>query len=70
MIATDVDNSISLENQPLAARHEAAYAVIAEYRRRIAAHEGIFADPVERARGTRAMDKLEATRRRADCMLN
>jgi hypothetical protein len=60
----------ALEDVPLSERRGAAYDVIAEYRRRIAAHEGLFADPTEREKGIRTMDELEAQRRRTDGLLN
>jgi hypothetical protein len=62
--------NLAAENAPMSERKADAYGVIAEYRRRIAAHEGVYADPDERARGERTMDELEAMRRRADGVLN
>ena len=59
-----------LEDAPLSERGAAALGVITEYRRRIAAHEGIYADPAEREKGTYDMDVLEANRHRAAAVLN
>ena len=59
-----------LEDAPLSERGAAALSVIAEYRRRIAAHEGIYTDPAAREKGTYDMDVLEANRHRVAGVLH
>ena len=59
-----------LEDAPLSERGSAALGVITEYRRRIAAHEGIYADHAAREKGTYDMDVLEANRHRVAGVLH